>query len=57
MLLSVGFDLGSEIKASSLINMKGKCIVNDYSKQIDGKVITYSVVGDLVIPASEKVEE
>jgi hypothetical protein len=58
LLLSVGFELGSEIKASSLINMKGRCIVNDYTKQvtINGKteVVTYSVVGELVIPTAEE---
>lgn len=37
--------------------MNGKCLVNDYSKQVNSKVVTYSIVGDLVIPTSEKVEE
>ena len=58
LFLSVGIELGSEIKASTLINMKGRCIVQDYTKQIsvNGKnnVVTYSVVGELIIPTSEE---
>lgn len=61
LLLSVGFELGQEIKGSSLINLKGQCIVNDYTKQIqvNGKnqVVTYSVIGELVIPETDEVEE
>lgn len=57
LFLSVGIELGSEIKASTLINMKGRCIVQDYTKQISvngkNKVVTYSVVGELVIPEAE----
>ena len=49
----MGFDLGTEIKSDSLVGMKGKCIVNDYSKQENGKVVTYSIIGDLVIPEVE----
>jgi len=54
LLLSVGFELGGDIKAKDLINMVGKCIVNDYTKQVDGKVITYSVIGELVIPEQKE---
>lgn len=50
LFLAVGFELGGEVKGSSLINLKGKCIVNDYTKQVDGKVVTYSVIGEMVIP-------
>lgn len=50
LFLAVGFELGGEVKGSNLINLKGKCIVNDYTKQVDGKVVTYSVVGEMVIP-------
>ncbi len=61
ILMSVGIELGSEIKSSTLINMKGRCIVNDFSKQVvvNGKtqVLTYSVVGDLVIPDTEEVKD
>ena len=60
LMLSVGFEMGGEVKGSSLINLKGQCIVQDYTKQIqvNGKnqVITYSVIGDLVIPETEEVE-
>ena len=54
LLLAVGFELGGEIKAKDLMNMVGKCIVNDYTKQIDGKVVTYSVVGELVVPEQKE---
>lgn len=50
LFLAVGLELGGEIKASNLIGLKGKCIVNDYTKQADGQVLTYSVVGEMVIP-------
>ena len=50
-------ELGEEVKGSSLINLKGQCIVNDYTKQVqvNGKnqVLTYSVIGELVIPEAE----
>ena len=61
LLLSIGMELGEEVKGSSLINLKGQCIVNDYTKQaqVNGKnkVLTYSVIGELVIPESDAVEE
>lgn len=50
----MGFKLGGEVKAKDLINMVGKCIVNDYTKQVDGKVLTYSVIGELVIPEQKE---
>lgn len=42
--------------------MKGRCIVNDFTKQIqvNGKaqVVTYSVIGELVMPETEeKIED
>jgi len=37
-----------------LIGLSGKCIVNDYSKQVDGKVVTYSVIADLIIEEKQK---
>lgn len=57
LFLAVGFDLGGEVKGSSLINLKGKCIVNDYTKQVNGKVVTYSVIGEMVIPEESPSEE
>ena len=54
-MLSVGFELGGEVKSKDLIDMIGKCIVNDYTKQVDGKVLTYSVIGELVIPEQKEV--
>jgi len=61
LMLSVGFEMGGEVKGSSLINLKGKCIVQDYTKQMQvngkNKVVTYSVIGDLIIPETEEVEE
>lgn len=53
-MLAVGFELGGEVKAKDLVNMVGKCIINDYTKQIDGKVLTYSVIGELVIPEQKE---
>jgi len=55
LLLSVGIGLGSEIKADTLIGLKGKCIITDYVKQEYGKTLIYSVVNDLIIP-EEKSE-
>lgn len=60
LVLAIGMELGEEVKGSSLINLKGQCIINDYTKQIqvNGKnqVLTYSVIGELVIPETEEVE-
>lgn len=50
LLLSIGFELGNEISSTILIDKKGRCVVQDYSKQINGKVITYSIIGELIIP-------
>ncbi len=50
LLLAMGFDLGTEIRANDLIDKVGKCVVQDYSKQVDKKVVTYSVIGELIIP-------
>lgn len=50
LFLAVGFELGGEIKSADLINLKGRCLVNDYTKQVNGKVVTYSVIGEMVIP-------
>ena len=47
---SVGIELGNQVSSSALIGLSGKCIVNDYTKQVSGKVVTYSVIGDLIIP-------
>jgi len=51
---SVGIDLGNQVSSSALIGLSGKCIVNDYSKQVDGKVVTYSVIADLIIEEKQK---
>ena len=50
LFLAIGFELGGEIKSESLIGLKGQCLVNDYVKQESGKVLQYSIVGDLIIP-------
>lgn len=54
LLLAVGFELGGNIKAKDMLGMTGKCMVQDYSKQIEGKVVTYSVIGELIIPEQKK---
>ena len=54
ILLAVGLELGSEIKANTLIGLKGKAIVNDYAKQESGKTLQYSVIGDLIIPEQKE---
>lgn len=55
LFLSVGIELGAKIMGSNLINLTGRCLVQDYSKQVKGddgnmKTITYSVIGELIIP-------
>ena len=54
LLLSMGFDLGTPIKSEDMVGKKGRCIVQDYTKQINGKVVTYSVIGDLILPGTEQ---
>lgn len=55
---SVGMDLGNEISASALIGLSGKCIVNDYTKNMgESKVITYSTIGELIIPEIQESSE
>jgi hypothetical protein len=48
ILLALGIKLGDPVNSSALTGGKGKCIVQDYSKQVGGKVVTYSIIGDLI---------
>lgn len=57
IFLSVGLELGTNVKASALIGLTGLCVVNDYAKSIPGQgTIVYSTIGELIIPI-KKAEE
>lgn len=57
LFLSVGLELGGNVKASSLIGLSGRCVVTEYAQSVPGKgTVVSSSVGDLIIP-EQKTEE
>lgn len=57
LFLSVGLELGGNVKASSLIGLSGRCVVTEYAQSVPGKgTVVSSSVGDLIIPEQKIVE-
>lgn len=57
LFLSVGLELGGNIKATALIGLCGKCVVTDYAKSVQGQgTVVYSTIGELIIP-EQKITE